>query len=208
MVGEGGSARWVPWPWGCTRTAFPRPEDDEIALWDLRSGPHLRGANIYQRRVYPELDGPTFLGPGPFGPPYTQEDLNGLAAMGANYVTISHSGLFTENPPFVLDEDVRDNLDGLLDMAARADMFATISIRSGPGRSEFTFLCGDWFDDRYRNDSVWKDQAAQDAALPPARQRPAYSLRPASIRAAQVHAPRSFPGRYGIQLSGHRSGYC
>ncbi len=81
-------------------------------------------------------------------------------------------------------------------------MFATISIRSGPGRSEFTFLSGDWFDDSYRNDSVWKDQAAQDAALPPARQRPAYSLRPASIRAAQVHAPRSFPGRHGIQLSG------
>jgi len=42
---------------------------DKWALW---TGPtQLRGANIYQRRVYPELDGPDFYGPGPVGPPYT-----------------------------------------------------------------------------------------------------------------------------------------
>jgi hypothetical protein len=126
----------------------------------------LRGANIWQRQVYPELDGPEFLGPGPFGPPYTQEDLDQLSALGANYVNISHPGLFTETPPYLLDEAVQSNLDRLLGMIARADMFAVISFRTGPGRSEFTFVwdeVGDWFDASYLNDSLWQDQLAQDA---------------------------------------------
>ena len=146
-------------PFGATLT-----RGTKWALWT--DGPHLRGANIYQRRVYPELDGPTFMGPGPVGPPYIQKDLNRLASLGANYVNISHPGLFTESAPYVLDPDIRDNLDNLLNMVAQADMFAVISFRTGPGRSEFTFFCdevGDWFDASYFNDSIWQDQAAQDA---------------------------------------------
>ena len=139
-------------------------DKDKWALW---TGPtQLRGANVYQRRVYPELDGPTFMGPGPVGPPYTQEDLDRLAAMGANYVNISHPGLFTEAPPYTLDQDIQDNLDNLLAMIAKTDMFAVISFRTGPGRSEFTFFwdeAGDWFDASYLDDSMWQDQAAQDA---------------------------------------------
>ncbi len=142
----------------------------EYALWTGET--KLRGANIYQRRVYPELDGPTFLGPGPLGPPYTQEDLNRLAALGANYVNISHPGLFTEEPPYQLDPAVQENLDRLLEMVAQADLFAVISFRTGPGRSEFTFFWGEdtqsdpeegWFDPGYYNNRVWGDPAAQDA---------------------------------------------
>jgi hypothetical protein len=40
-------------------------QTDKWALWV--GGTQLRGANIYQHRVYPELDGPDFLGPGPGG---------------------------------------------------------------------------------------------------------------------------------------------
>jgi len=143
---------------------------DKWALWV--GGTKLRGANIYQRRVYPELDGPTFMGPGPVGPPYTQEDFDRLAALGANYVNISHPGLFTETPPYALDQDIQDNLDSLLAMTAQADMFAVISFRTGPGRSEFwAFWGGDtvsdpeegWFDPSYYNNRVWGDRAAQDA---------------------------------------------
>ena len=50
-------------------------------------------------------------------------------------------------------------------MIEQANMFAVISFRTGPGRSEFTFVwdeVGDWFDEGYLNDSVWQDQAAQD----------------------------------------------
>jgi len=138
-----------------------------VNKWSLwTGGTRLRGANIYQRRVYPELDGPDFMGSGPVGPPYTQEDFDRLAALGANYVNVSHAGLFTETPPYTLDQDIQDNLDNLLAMIAQADMFAVISFRTGPGRSEFTFFwdeVGDWFDASYLNDSMWQDQAAQDA---------------------------------------------
>ncbi|UCC62586.1 MAG: cellulase family glycosylhydrolase, partial [Anaerolineae bacterium] len=137
---------------------------DKWALW--MGSTQLRGANIYQRRVYPELDGSEFMGSGAVGPPYTQEDFDRLAAMGANYVNISHPGLFTETVPYTLDLGVQGNLDNLLIMIARADMLAVVSFRTGPGRSEFTFFwdeVGDWFDASYLNDSVWQDQAAQDA---------------------------------------------
>lgn len=116
--------------------------------------------------MYPELDGLTFMGPGPVGPPYIQEDFDRLAALGANYVNISHPGLFTETPPYALDQDIQDNLDNLLNMIAEADMFAVIAFRTGPGRSEFTFFwdeVGDWFDESYLNDAMWQDQTAQDA---------------------------------------------
>ncbi|MBU7022137.1 MAG: endo alpha-1,4 polygalactosaminidase [Theionarchaea archaeon] len=149
-----------------TPTSSPAPSFDKMDLWNLKTGPHLRGANIWQRRVYPELDGPEFMGPGPVGPPATQEDFDRLAALGCNYVNISHPGLFTETPPYRLDKSIQDNLDSLIDMIEQADMFCVISFRTGPGRSEFTFVSedlGDWFDESYLNDSVWQDQEAQDA---------------------------------------------
>ncbi len=134
------------------------------ALWT--GGTQLRGANVYQRRVYTELDGADFMGPGPVGPPFTRQDFDNLAALGANYVNLSHPGLFTETAPFTLDMDIQNNLDDLLAKAAQADLFAVISFRTGPGRSEFTFFwdeAGDWFSPDYLNDSLWQDQAAQDA---------------------------------------------
>jgi len=51
-------------------------------------------------------------------------------------------------------------------MAANAHLYAVISFRTGPGRTEFTFFwdeVGDWFGEEYLNDSMWGDQAAQDA---------------------------------------------
>ena len=146
-------------------TEPPEPAD-KMDLWDMETGPHLRGANIWQRRVYLELDGPEFMGTDYIGPPSTQEDFNKLAALGCNYVNISHPGLFTEKPPYELDKQIQDHLDRLLTMIEKADMFAVISFRTGPGRSEFTFVSGDlgdWFDESYLNDTVWQDKAAQDA---------------------------------------------
>ena len=138
----------------------------KIELWDVKNGTKLRGANIYQRRVYPELDGEELLGSGPVGPPYTQEDFLDLASKGANYVNISHPGIFTENPPYQVDNDIVENLDRLLNLIASANMFAVISFRTGPGRSEFTFFydeVGTWFDESYLNDHVWEDPEAQQA---------------------------------------------
>jgi hypothetical protein len=142
-------------------------EQEAITRWSLWiGGTQLRGANIYQRRVYPELDGNEFMGSGEIGPPYIQEDFNKLSEMGANYVNISHPGIFSEKPPYVLDNDVLKNLKNLVEMIGKADMFVVISFRTGPGRSEFTFFWGedeDWFDASYYNDQIWKQKSAQDA---------------------------------------------
>ena len=47
--------------------------EDLFRLWSGETT-MLRGANIHQRRVYPELDGGEYLGGGPIGPPFTQAD--------------------------------------------------------------------------------------------------------------------------------------
>jgi hypothetical protein len=145
----------------------PLPIVDPVDAWALWTGAtHLRGANIHQRRVYPEIDGLEFFGSSAVGPPYTQDSFDKLAQLGANYVNISHPGLFTEEPPFVPDEDIIQNMDALLEMIAWADMFAVISFRTGPGRSEYTFFWDEyntWFDESYLNDSVWGSADAQSA---------------------------------------------
>jgi aryl-phospho-beta-D-glucosidase BglC (GH1 family) len=141
-----------------------RDGSDPWELW--AGGTRLRGANIYQRHVYPELDGLDFMGPGPLGPPYTQQDIDSLASAGANWVQISHPGLFAEQPPYTLDQAAQDSLDTLLSMVGKAGMKATIAFRTGPGRSDFTFYwdgAGDWFDPKYLDDQVWTDRSAQDA---------------------------------------------
>ncbi|MBN1451895.1 MAG: cellulase family glycosylhydrolase [Anaerolineales bacterium] len=142
----------------------PEPALDKWSLWT--NGTQLRGANTWQRIIVPELDGEEFLGDGYIGPPYTQEDFNGLAALGANYVNLSHPGIFTERPPYVLDEGAQANLDHMIAMAAEADLFVVITFRTGPGRSDFTFYrdgAGDWFAPDLLIESVWSDQSAQDA---------------------------------------------
>jgi len=147
----------------------PPPAPHKVDVW--AGSVKLRGANIWQTRVYADVWGDS-LGPGPIGPPYTQADFSELAAMGANCVNISHPGLYGVDPPYALDEDAQANLDALLDLIRRADMFAVITFRTGPRRSEFTFFAGEsreedpengWFPQAYYNDTVWQSQEAQDA---------------------------------------------
>ena len=130
----------------------------EIALWDNRSGPHLRGSTVSQRRFYPESDQRAVLGPGPSGPPHRQRDFDDLAAAGANVVMISHPAPFAEAPPYALDPAMEASLDSLVAMATRADLFVVLTFRTGPGRSEFGFFAkeaGTWFEADQVDDSVW-----------------------------------------------------
>ncbi len=138
---------------------------DKWALW--QNGTHLRGVNIYQRRSYLVADGPDLAAIGPLIPPFTQADFDELRALGANYVNISHPGLYTDDvTPYQLDLAVQNNLDQLLDQIAQANMVAVISFRTGPGRNEFIFLEEEdpnWVGFSLDNELVWTSQAAQDA---------------------------------------------
>lgn len=137
---------------------------DKWSLW--ADGTQLRGANIWQRIRVPDLDGEEILGDGYIGPPYTQADFDRLALAGANYVNLSVPGIFTERPPYVLDEQAQAHLDRLIEMAANADLFVVITFRTGPGRSDFTFYrdgAGVWFDPDLLIETVWTDQQAQQA---------------------------------------------
>ncbi len=132
-------------------------------LWT--DGTQLRGANVYQRRVFPALD-ENFMGPGPLGPPYTQTDFDNLAASGANWVNLSVPGLFTVTPPYQPDPDIAAKVDALIQMAAKARLYVVLSARTGPGRSEFSLLrdgVGDWFGHEYLIENVWEDAQARTA---------------------------------------------
>lgn len=146
-----------------TPPAAPIPDREKFSLWNTTT--QLRGANLWQRIRIPELDGET-LGEGYIGPPYTQSDFDTLASLGANYVNLSIPGLFTERPPYRLDELSQAHLDSLLEMASSAGLFAVVSFRTGPGRSDFTFYrdgAGVWYDPSLLVETVWSEQAAQDA---------------------------------------------
>jgi len=137
-------------------------------LWDNRTGPHLRGAVIAQRRVLPAIDGTQFLGPGPVGAPVSDLALDRLAASGANLTILSHPGIFTETPPYRLDRDVLASLDDLVSRCEARGLFVVIGYRTGPGRSEFTFhrdSAGDWFPASLINETVWFDPVCHDGWL-------------------------------------------
>ncbi|MEW6036032.1 MAG: cellulase family glycosylhydrolase [Candidatus Micrarchaeota archaeon] len=140
------------------------PALDKFSLWS--NGTLLRGADIYQRHVYPDgYDDPEAWGSGPLGPVFTQEDFDALSAAGANVVVLSHPGLYDDLPPYALNKSVQDNLDRFIDMAQEADLFVVIAFRTGPGRSEFGFFGveeDDQFGMSHLNDDVWKDKNAQD----------------------------------------------
>lgn len=141
----------------------PRPK---IELWNNATGPHLRGVVIPQRRVYPEIDGDSFLGPGPVGAPISDASLRELADTGANLVVLSCPGLFRESEPFRPDSQIADWLVALVDRCTAHGLFTVIGFRTGPGRSEFTFHRdnpGDWFPASMIDERVWQRPDMQHA---------------------------------------------
>jgi Cellulase (glycosyl hydrolase family 5) len=103
---------------------------DRMAPW--RSG-DLRGANIWQGR-WGATSSPY---PGrAIGAPITQADLDGLRALGANYVQLSVAGPFGERAPYAPDPVAEAVIDDVVAKAGRAGMFVVIAFRSGPGRNE------------------------------------------------------------------------
>ena len=149
---------------GSVSTAKILPSS-KLDLWNNATGPHLRGAVLAQRRVYTSLDGSVFLGDGAVGTPVTDAALQALVQSGANLVILSHPGTYTEQAPHIPDPAIEAHLDDMIDRCEQVGLFAVIGLRTGPGRSEFTFHkadAGSWFDEAMIDDSVWTSQAAQD----------------------------------------------
>ena len=147
---------------GGQRTAQRRKVD----LWDNATGPHLRGAVLPQRRVYPAIDGDTFLGPGPVGTPISDAALASLANTGGNLALLSHPGIYSETAPYRIDHQIADHLARLVERCARHGLYTVIGFRTGPGRSEFTFHRDDgdsWFPASMIDERVWSDGEAQSA---------------------------------------------
>ncbi|MCC5980336.1 MAG: hypothetical protein JJU26_01325 [Oceanicaulis sp.] len=159
-LGAGGLAAFAPAGLRLSSNGLsPRAQ-----LWDNATGPHLRGAVIAQRRVYPALDGDTFLGSAPIGAPVNQRALDDLADAGANLVVWSGPGVFGEAAPFRSDTAVEDHIGRWLDMCQRAGLFTVLGFRSGPGRSAFAFHREDsWYPRALLDESVWTTPEKQAA---------------------------------------------
>ncbi len=145
--------------------AWSQAGPNRLQLWDNATGVHLRGAVIAQRRVYPEIDGPEFLGRGPVGAPVSDDSLARLARLGGNLVLLSHPGLAGEAPPFAIDPAIEQHLHSIVRRCARHGLYVVIGFRTGPGRSEFTFhrdQAGSWFPADRINERVWQSREAQD----------------------------------------------
>ncbi len=123
---------------------------DRFDLWSIGV---LRGANVFQGRNPGGAS--NGIGDGDFA----QSDFDDLAAAGANYVQISHAGLFAETPPYALDSVAEANLDRVVGMAAQAGLYAVIAFRSGPGRNENAISNRDGT----LHETIWTDQGAHDA---------------------------------------------
>lgn len=165
VLASGGAAFSAAFaPPGLRLASYDPSPSGRLALWDNTSGPHLRGAVFAQRRVYPELDGTTFLGPGPLGAPVSQAALDSLAEAGANLAVWSGTGVFGETGRFGVDPAVEDHVGRWLDMCQRAGLYTVIGFRTGPGRSAFAFHPDDdWYPRRLLNNALWHDEEAQAA---------------------------------------------
>lgn len=143
---------------GCGADTAP-PDGAPAMAWKLSlwQGGLLRGANAGLVLVTTP-DEHDLFGPGPVGPPYAQADLDRLAALGANLVVLSHPGVNGSAKPYPFLPAVEAHLDGLLARAEKADLFAVIAFRTGPGRNE-ALLSGVGTPDEH----VWRDAVAQDA---------------------------------------------
>lgn len=121
-------------------------EDFKVNLWKIDS--YLRGANVHPYRHF---------SPFSMRDPISKEDLTELKRLGANLVVANYPGIFTYFPPYQIDSLGLMNLDKIVQFAEQLKFFLVLSLRSGPGRSLYTFF------DKYREDEIlFNDSTAQE----------------------------------------------
>ncbi len=130
------------------------PTQSKWKLWTGKTT--LRGVNIWQKRVALE-DHDTF-GTAKLGPPYSSQSFLQLRRLGANFVDISHPGIFSQTPPYQLVPENLANLETLVSQIKACGCYVVISYRTGPGRDELGF---DISKRSHSVNSVWTQEAAQ-----------------------------------------------
>ena len=130
---------------------LPPPTSPVVSgKWDLwTNGTLLRGINIWQKALYPRdklnREGKLEVS---FETSYDPEDFAKMRSWGANYVNISHPGIYSEKPietgrgkpkTYIPVDDVITNLKRLVTMSRDAQLFVVVSFRTGPGRNEAVF---------------------------------------------------------------------
>ncbi len=170
---------------------------DAYTLWSTGI---LRGANVFQGR---NPGGATNgFGDGDF----TQADFDDLAAAGANYVQVSHAGLYAEAAPYALDPAAQANLDDVVAKAGAANLYAVIAFRSGPGRNENAISNRDGT----VVETIWTDAAARTAWVDMLRHTAArYGSNPTVIGYSIMVEPNAYarrgfidPGPFYAQYGG------
>lgn len=129
-----------------------------LGKWELWRQGCLRGANVWQK-IVEAGDDLNAIGTNPVGPPYSAASFRDLASWGANYVHLSHPGLFTSRAPYKPSAIAQDNIDDLVAKAYRAGLYVVIGFRTGPGRTEKAFTT----EGKAEDHKVWRNRKAQDA---------------------------------------------
>lgn len=111
-------------------------------LWNQKETT-LRGANIWQNTLYKKKRPFKFS---KMENHYSAANIKLLRNWGANYVNISHPGIYhlketgDTYPPV---PQIEKNLKDLINKCGDNELFVVISFRTGPGRSEEVFKTGD-----------------------------------------------------------------
>ncbi len=117
----------------------------KIDLWKRNS--FFRGVNIHPFKHF---------SPYSMREPIQKKDLEELKDLGANLVVANYPGVFKYFPPYEIDSIHLYNLDRIVELTSRLNLYLVISLRSGPGRSLYTFFDKNREDDFALTDSVAK----------------------------------------------------
>lgn len=119
---------------------------DLITNWKKDS--FFRGANVHPYKHF---------SPFSMRDKITENDLIELKKLGANLVVANYPGVFSYFPPYEIDSLNLKNLDEIVRLTKKLRFNLIIALRSGPGRSLYSFF------DKYREDEfLFYDTTSQE----------------------------------------------